>query len=456
MLTKRIVLDKNKVYRKAIWLYLILLIFEGAIRRWVLPSLATPLLVVRDPIVVWLVIVGIYKGWLNNIYVISMMVVSTISLFFTLLVGHQNLLVGIFGWRIYFFFFPFIFVIGHLLSKTEILKMGRFILYLSIPMTVLIVIQFYSPQSAWVNLGVGGDVDGAGFGGALGFFRPPGTFSFISGYTNFQLIVACFLFYYLISNKSLDRKYQINQLLLWVMLVCFLISIPYSISRTHFFQSIVIGLFVLIGSIFTNKKKKILKIIALGIAAISIVFMFDLQGKSLDAFSTRMQSASESEGGLNGTLGSRYLGSTVRAITEDFPFWGYGIGFGTNVGAKSLGLKNMYTKFNSDQEWVRVFGESGFLLGLFIMSIRVLFSFSVFLRAFNLLKKKQLFLPWLLSSAILMLMLMGQLNATTSLGFAVFVSGIGLAVLKPRKKPLIRRMVKKSQNLTLTNEYSTP
>lgn len=443
---KAIIKEKNSIYRKAIWLYLILLIFEGAIRRWVLPSLATPLLIVRDPIVIWLVLVGINKGWIHNVFAVSMMVIATISLFFTLITGHQNILVGLFGWRIYFFYFPFIFVIGHIISREDILKMGRFILYLSIPMTVLIVIQFYSPQSAWVNIGVGGDVEGAGFGGALGFFRPPGTFSFITGYTNFQMVVACFLFYYLLSNKLLDRKFQIKQWLLWVMLVCFIISIPYSISRTHLFQSIAIGVFVLIGSIFTNYKQKVLKIISLFVVAISIVFLFNLQGESLNAFTARFESASEAEGGVQATLGSRYFGSTIRAINFDFPTWGYGIGYGSNVGAKLLGLDNMYTKFNSDQEWVRVFAESGLILGALIMLVRVLLFLQVFLRAFKLLIKRQDFLPWLLSATIFMLMLMGQFNVTTALGFGVFVTGLGLASLKSRIKLRLSRINQDGHN----------
>lgn len=53
-------------YRMAIWIYLFLLIFEGAIRKWVLPQLATPLLLVRDPIVIWLYCIAMQKGWLKN------------------------------------------------------------------------------------------------------------------------------------------------------------------------------------------------------------------------------------------------------------------------------------------------------------------------------------------------------------------------------------------------------
>ena len=154
-------LDLNKLtagepydlYRKVIWIYLFLLIFEGALRKWFLPSLATPLLIIRDPIAIWLTIVGWQKGWLNNAYVRAMMIVSTLSFFLTLVVGHHNLFVALFGWRIYFFHFPMIFVMGKVLSRTDLLKMGQFLLWLSIPMTVLIVIQFYSPPTAWVNLG---------------------------------------------------------------------------------------------------------------------------------------------------------------------------------------------------------------------------------------------------------------------------------------------------------------
>jgi hypothetical protein len=32
------------------WVYFWLIIFEGAIRKWLLPGLSTPLLVIRDPI----------------------------------------------------------------------------------------------------------------------------------------------------------------------------------------------------------------------------------------------------------------------------------------------------------------------------------------------------------------------------------------------------------------------
>ena len=226
------------LYRKAIWVYLFLLIFEGALRKWVLPQLATPLLLVRDPIVIWLYFVALQKGWLRNTYVQLMCFVSSVSLIITLIAGHQNLIVGLFGWRIYFFHFPMIFIMAKLLSRRDILKMGKFLLYMSIPMTILIVMQFYAPQSAWVNMGVGGEGT-AGFQGAMGYMRPPGTFSFTAGYVCYQGIVGCFLLYYLVENNSLAKNLQIPRRTLFIMLACYIVAIPTSISRTNLFQTIV-------------------------------------------------------------------------------------------------------------------------------------------------------------------------------------------------------------------------
>jgi hypothetical protein len=42
--------DTAPYLRWLIWTYFWLLIFEGALRKWALPSLANPLLVIRDPV----------------------------------------------------------------------------------------------------------------------------------------------------------------------------------------------------------------------------------------------------------------------------------------------------------------------------------------------------------------------------------------------------------------------
>jgi hypothetical protein len=422
----------RNVYVLMVWIYLILLLIEGALRRWVLPSLAIPLLVIRDPIVIWFIFVAIRKGWIKNFYAVAMMILSTISLITTLIFSHQNLYTAIFGWRMYFFYFPFIFVIGHVLRYQDVIKIGRFLLYMSIPMTVLIIVQFYSPQSALVNRGVGGAAEGAGFSGALGYFRPPGIFSFTSVYAYFQLIVSCFIFFFLLTKSSGSLKHNLPNWLLYTALIAFLITIPYSISRTIFFQSIVVALFFIIAVVIASRNSsQIIGIFFVLFIVCTLLLGSNILGDSIEVFTARLSNASGSEGGMSGTLLDRYLGSIIRGIDNEFPFWGYGLGFGTNVGAKFLGLDNMYTKFNSDQEWVRVVGESGLLIGISIMLIRMAFSIDIFIKSFHRLRDRKTALPWIISPAILMLIMMGQFNANSNLGFAVFVAGIGVAALKP-------------------------
>ena len=66
--------------RRLIWLYCILWLVEGALRKWVVPSLSYQLLLVRDPVAL-----GIYfyaararvfpvNGWLSFLWVLSTLI----------------------------------------------------------------------------------------------------------------------------------------------------------------------------------------------------------------------------------------------------------------------------------------------------------------------------------------------------------------------------------------------
>lgn len=421
------------LYRKAIWIYIFLLIFDGALRKWFLPSLATPLLLVRDPIAIGLTIAGLQKGWIKSGYAKTMMVVASISFILTLAIGHHNLFVALFGWRIYFFHFPMIFVMGKVLTRNDLLKIGQFILWVSIPMTILIFIQFHSPQTAWVNIGIGGEGT-AGFGGALGYMRPPGTFSFTSGYVSFQAIVGCFLLYYLLMNDTLPKEYQFPKIFLILSIGCYLLSIPTSISRTHFYQTCVLLIFLFTAALRNNRfKKKFIKFIII-IAISSIILYFLGIGKtSIDAFLTRFEDASSYEGGVEGTLKDRYIGGLLGSLINfKIPVWGYGIGLGTNVGAKIMG-GNMYSfGFNGEIEWSRIIGECGMILGLIIISVRVLFALEVWKQAYSILIKKYDLLPWMLSAGMMLTIPQGQWAIPTNLGFCILFGGLTLAAIKNR------------------------
>jgi hypothetical protein len=57
-----VVQRQTRLIRNLIWLYIILWLVEGGLRRWFLPGLASPLLLVRDPLVIAIYCISLSNG----------------------------------------------------------------------------------------------------------------------------------------------------------------------------------------------------------------------------------------------------------------------------------------------------------------------------------------------------------------------------------------------------------
>ncbi|MBU3028348.1 hypothetical protein [Zobellia galactanivorans] len=428
--------------KKGVWLYFLLLIFEGALRKWVLPSLSDALLIVRDPVVLWM----IYYSWKKNIipqnvFLTSMIGLGALGIITALLFGHGNLFVALYGARIYLLHFPLIFIIGRVFDENDVIKMGKVLLYISIPMTVLIALQFYSPQSAWVNRGVGGDMEGAGFSGALGYYRPPGTFSFTMGTTLFYSCVAPLVFYFWFSST------KINKLLLILATIALVASIPLSISRGLFYSIVLSFLFVVTGLFFDTKKlNRLIFVVILLIALGVFLSNFEMFRTPVEVISTRFEQANEIEGGVSNSLVDRVFGYMFRAFTDsgDIPFFGYGMGMGTNVGSQLLVGDRVF--LISEMEFGRLIGEMGLFIGTAMILVRLTFALRLSWLSIYKLRKGNL-LPWLLLSVGLLNLVQGQWASPMNLGFSVLVLGLVLAIVS--NKPLEKKT--KSSSMKPTN-----
>lgn len=424
-----------------IWGYFLLLIFEGALRKWFLPSLATPLLVVRDPIAMGLVAIAIYYGIIGfNAYITSMLVIGTLGIYTAVYLGHGSFSVAAYGARILLFHFPLMFVIGEVFTRADVIRMGKVTLAIAVPMTVLIGLQFYSPQSAWVNRGLGGDTAGAGFSGAMGFFRPPGTFSFTNGNSLFYGFLAPFVFYFWLNLRSVSKT------LLILATVALLGSIPLSISRTLLFHIILTLMFT---TVAISRSPKfigpfILGMIGVGIA-LAIISATPLYETAMEAFAARFESAGKVEGGLSGTLGDRFLGGLIGAIGNSFeaPFFGVGMGMGTNVGSMLLNGEQLF--LITEEEWGRIIGEIGPVLGLALIICRTAFCFDLLLKSYGRMVEGEL-MPWLLLSYGMISIAQGAWSQPTALGFSTMIGGLILASLKPpHVKKSRRRLFRKKR-----------
>ena len=418
--------DPIRFIKYGIWAYFLLLIFEGALRKWFLPGLATPLLIIRDPIALWVVLSARSRKLIvANIYLTGMVIIGVTGIFTAVLFGHGNLMVALYGSRIFLVHFPMIFVIGKVFNRDDVIKVAKVTLWISIMMAVLIALQFYSPQSAWVNRGIGGDTDGGGFnGGAMGFFRPPGTFSFTNGNVLFFSYAAPFIFYFWLSGK------KINKLLLIAASVGLLAAIPLSISRSLFFQ---VGISLIFLALGISRKPEYLGKMIIAVAVVFVAFTIlsntPFFQTSTEAFSSRFVNANESEGGIKGVLGDRFLGGMFEGFTtsSSLPFFGKGLGMGTSVGAMLLSGQAGLTI--SEDEWTRTIVELGLILGMAAVFIRV----GLFLKIAVACYKKLVLgdmLPWMLMSFGCLNLPTGQWAQPTALGFGIIIGGLLLASLR--------------------------
>ena len=421
--------DKAAVARlkAGIWFYFFLLLTEGALRKWVFPALATPLLIVRDPVAIWLLITAYSYGKLQfNVYEKSLFYITAIGMITALLFGHGSLVVALYGARIFFFHFPLMFLIGKIFTKEDVLKMGRVVLVIAIPMTFLIALQFNSPQSAFINRGIGGDVAGAGFAGALGFFRPPGTFSFTSGNSQFYCVTGLFIIYFWLNPAN------INRLILIASTVCFIAAIPLSISRTLVFQTVVSLGFA--GVSILNNPKYLGRVMLASMGLFIILALLNNVAffrTATEALTSRYDDATDNEGGLSGTLGDRFLGGLLSAVeSSDQPFFGFGIGMGTNAGAKLL--KGDVIFLIAEEEWGRLIGEMGTILGLSIIYIRVRVCLIMTIESYKKVRSNDL-LPWMILSYGVLLVAQSQWAQPTTLGFSTLIGGLILASLEMKK-----------------------
>lgn len=406
-----------------IWLYFYLLIFEGALRKWFLPGLATPLLIIRDPFAFWIIITAMrYKIFPNVAYIKIVSLIGVFSVITAMGFGHGNLFVALYGARTLFLHFPMMFIMGKIFTREDVESMGRAVLWIAIPMAVIIALQFYSPQSAWINRGIGGNAEGGGFSGSGEFFRPPGTFSFTTGLVQFYSMVSVFVLYFFIRSERLPK------ILLIGSAGALIVAIPMSISRSLLFNTI-IELMMMVMAVSTKSKhvSKIFTLFGVGILAIAILSQTEFFKVSTGAFTDRFETANEAEGGLENVFVDRFLGGMIKALSEStqHSFFGLGIGMGSNVGAQLL-LGNSNVFLISEEEWGRIIGEMGPIMGLILIFVRISFASNMAFKSFKYMRKEN-FLPWMLLGVSFLIFLQGQWAQPTSVGFSTIMGGMMLA-----------------------------
>lgn len=373
---------------KIFTIVLILILTEGILRKWMIysPAVSNIFMVARDPFLLWVVVKGFQYRVIKNVHLKGLMIISIITFITTFISGHQNIIVAIFGARLAFIYFPAIFVFGKTLSYEYVCKCGRFFLYLFPFMVALIIAQFFSPASSFINAklnGVGRDLDGASYEYQ---FKAMGIFMSITGLVSYFMMSISFLILYYVHPPQL--KQQIKSVTFFICLLALVASYPFAVSRTYIFFSCTAFLLYL----RVLDKKNIKRLFSVGIV-LGIVLLILSTNDSFDiAVSTmtaRYEGATNSEGKGAGTLYVIYYRSIgwvfdlMETYGNEIPFFGYGDGSITNVGAQLLSItKTDILHKVGDNEWASILAEKGFFFGLIYLILRIMMGVEILKKAF--------------------------------------------------------------------------
>jgi hypothetical protein len=421
---------KIRRIRQLIWLYFWLLIFEGALRKWVAPQLSNPLLIVRDPVVLLIYYYAIRAGiFPKNIWIYSLAVIGGLSTALSFLVLWPYLpplpiaLVTGFGFRSNFLHLPLIFVIARAVRMEDVKRFGWWTLLLMVPMALLMVGQFRAAPDAFLNRTAGGE--GEMMTAALGKVRTAGTFSFVVGVAAYCALTTGFLIW-----AALRRDVYKNWLL-FAAGSALVIGIAVSGSRSvvgacAVVAAMLIVLLVLRPSAVNRFGQTVIVTLILGF----IVTKTPIFKEGFNVLSTRFNEVAEaSEKSIGVGLIERVAGDFQEGfyVLTKAPWPGYGLGIGTNAGAKFLTGRSMFLL--SEGEWPRIFLESGPILGLAYVLWRCAIVVFVGLQCLRSIRLGNA-LPLLLFASSFLPLTNGQFGQPTVLGFAVFAAGLALAARK--------------------------
>ena len=165
--------------KKLIWAYFLLLLFEGALRKWFLPGLSQGLLIIRDPLVIWIYYLCYVQGVfpINNKYLQKCLLWVIGAAILSFLINQTHPFTIAYGARTNLLHFPLLFIMGRVLNWEDVMQFGKAFLLLAGPMTWVVAQQFQADADDIINTAAGGT--GSQLETSGGKVRASGTFTFV-------------------------------------------------------------------------------------------------------------------------------------------------------------------------------------------------------------------------------------------------------------------------------------
>lgn len=432
-----------------IFIYYLLLIFEGALRKWVLTSYGQLLFFIRDPFVLTIY----WLAWRHSFFPRGNAVLTTGIVFaFTglLMVAVQAAgvasgidkwpILAVYGWRNYFLYLPLPFVVARAVREVDLQRIAKLALLLTLPIAALVLLQFRSPLDAPINVGFGASAAEQFHGLAVDkeHTRPMGTFTSDVGQKEFIVTTLAALLALWISPSGLRfvKPWQL------ILATCGLLTcLAVSGSRGAMLASAVvvcaaIASGAVAGQSGASARAVLLPAILVGVAALLYPIVFP---EGYATFMNRWTQASITEaqtfhGGVFGRAFYSFYDFT--GLLGDTPLAGYGMGLAGNA---SITLGVVIPGFHgwAESDWARHIVELGPIVGVGFIVYRIALVIWLGGTCAAAARRNGNPLALLLFASCGIDLLYGQLTGHGSVnGFAWLFAGLSLAAAQSRTETL--------------------
>jgi hypothetical protein len=415
--------------KKLFWVYFLLLIFEGALRKWILPQLSAPLLLVRDPLALLIIWEAFRTRKLPEKWssVMGVLAAGLLGLCGAQMIAGNTWVAALYGLRSYLLPFPVAFIMGENLEAEDLRKFGVCTLVLLLPETALDVAQYLAPMGSFLNKGA---YEGAGQVAYVGaHVRASGTFSYVSGASSFAPLAAAFLLYGFV-NQKIAKKW-----LLWAASFALVVAVPAMGSRGFVFElAAVVACAGVAGLCGVSQFFKSLKIVIPFLAVFALTSYLPFFAESSKSLHQRFEQGNQSEGGahhkLTVVVASRTAAPIIGRIeATDFMSSSIGIGMGQGAAAISKLLVGQPAFLAGEGEFDRAIFELGPFMGIAFMLFRFFLALTILKEAVSRAREGEP-LALLLAPLLVIGLVMTILEQPTAQGFMVIYLAFSIAALK--------------------------
>lgn len=435
-------IQNYKLIKALTYCYFYCQLFDGIFRKWILPSLSSQIMIIKNIIAILIFAYGLNIFMKSTIWEKSFFFIGILVFLTSLAFGHGNIIVAIWGCIPYWFGISISFIIGYIMTQKDIRKIFKIIVILSIFNSIIIICQFLLPPSNILNYR-GGEISeniaSTSVSDLSGMYRPAGIFMHSTHNCLFSLLAISTIMYFAFIERNIIKKKYI-----YIALFLEIISCICSASRTNIFLHI--GFLIYFIILCLNKKtiniflRRLIIIIPVGI----IIFLSPIGNKAVTNLGKRFANASESQFSKSNTIEGTILDIYSRTIKynleaiispktlngEDVPFWGFGQGLSTQVGGRLIGINKNSGFALAEWDGLRIMCESGYLFGWIIIFIRMGYTLR-FIPQIIIYKRNAKFMPIIIyPSFFISFYLLENWGNSFLANFAFLVAGLFLASVK--------------------------